>query len=133
MSDRLPMLGAARPVKSIEKLPKTALRGAVKAIEGAEAEMLLDVARALDDAGISQDAAATFMGITAPQLNRQLKGSWSEHLSVRRLGLLPREFQQAFNKRRCRRVQQHCQSQEKRTERINQVTASLLMLLEESA
>lgn len=61
-----------------------------------------DISAALHDVGLSRKQTAAEMGITEPQLSRQLQGQ--EHLSAWRLMLLPVSFHVALAKRRAQRV-----------------------------
>lgn len=61
-----------------------------------------DISAALHVVGLSRKQAAAEMGVTEPQLSRQLQGT--EHISGWRLTLLPLAFHVALAKRRARRV-----------------------------
>lgn len=61
-----------------------------------------DISAALHAVGLSRKQAAAEMGVTEPQLSRQLQGT--EHISGWRLTLLPLAFHVALAKRRARRV-----------------------------
>lgn len=102
-----------------------------KPIENHEQALLHDVIAALADAGLKHDSAAAFMGISGPQLSRQLSGR--EHLSAKRMSLLPSEFWGCFLVRRCRRFGLYTVPMARRRELIGQAVGWLLARLEEAS
>jgi len=65
-------------------------------------ELAQDVSRALEMAGLSRKAAAEDMGLTEPQLSRQLSGA--EPLNLWRLCALGAAFDLALLRRRAARI-----------------------------
>lgn len=121
----VPQPAVARPRKTLDRVRPRAL----KTVETREVEMLQDVMDALDDAQIKHSAAAAFMEISEAQLSRQLAGQ--EHLSARRLGLLPPEFHMALIVRRARRFDLHVQSRTRRREHFAKAQQVLLDIAED--
>lgn len=80
--DRLPIIGAVRT----DRTPTER--------QGAEGDWILPLVKAAQERVMSQKAAVLTMGIAKTQYIENLHGVG--HLSVRRMGLLPREFWEAL-------------------------------------
>lgn len=65
-------------------------------------EMASDIKDAIDDCGWKDSYVAGLMGLTVPQLSRQLAGS--EPLNAWRLAFLPVTFEYHYMKRRLARI-----------------------------
>lgn len=114
------------PLQSVSPVRSPALEGS-----DAATALLEDVRASLDDAQIKVTAAAAYMGLSVSLLSRQLRGH--EHLSAKRLSLLPPEFWGGFIVRRARRFGFYIVPKAKRQARLTEAMLWLSRLLDEAS